>query len=141
MSRFIQDAEKAQLQRTVQEGDRTLDPSQSEAWAIDGTFQIGDFPPVVGPKAIAGFLAGFFTQGLFKTLEHELLHVLELPEEISFQANVIYTLPNNETLSVPYSNFIRYTRENGKLKFKTYRVYINTEGLVKRAMELRQAVD
>ncbi|MBK7536131.1 MAG: hypothetical protein IPI49_12345 [Myxococcales bacterium] len=63
MSRFIQDAEKAQLQRTVQEGDRTLDPSQSEAWAVDGTFQIGDFPPVVGPKAIAGFLAGFFTQG------------------------------------------------------------------------------
>jgi 2-succinyl-5-enolpyruvyl-6-hydroxy-3-cyclohexene-1-carboxylate synthase len=128
MSRFIQDAEKAQLQRTVQEGDRTLDPSQSEAWAIDGTFQIGDFPRSSGPRPSRGSWPASSPRGSSRRSSTSCCTSLELPEEISFQANVIYTLPNTETLSVPYSNFIRYTRENGKLKFKTYRVYINTEG-------------
>ena len=134
----IHDTEKSKLQTFVQNGDRNLDPNQADAWASNGTFQIGDFPEVTGPTAIRAFLDGFFKQKMFKTLEHEIGHVLELPEEVSFQANAIYTLQNDERLIVPYANFITYAREAGKLKFKTYRVYINPEGLMKRAQELNR---
>jgi hypothetical protein len=134
----IQDSEKAKLQTYVQDGDRNLDPSQADAWASKGTFQIGDFPEVTGPGEIRGFLDGFFKQKMFKKLEHEIGRVLELPGEVSFQANAIYTLQNDEKLVVPYANFITYTREDGKLKFQTYRVYINPEGLMKRAQELNR---
>jgi hypothetical protein len=135
----IKDAEKAKLQAFVQDGDRNLDPKQAVAWAKDGSFQIGEFPPANGPDQIFGFLKQFFDQALFTTLEHELTHVLELPDEVSFQANAHYTLHNGERLTVPYANFITYTREAGALKFKTYRVYINAEVVVKRAMEVRAA--
>ena len=133
----IEDPEKAKLQALVQEGDRNLDAKQSDAWAADGSFQIGDFPAAVGRERIFEFLKGFFGQGLFTTLEHELTHVLEGPDEVSFQANAHYTLQNGERLTVPYANFITYAREAGALKFKTYRVYINAEVVVKKAMENR----
>jgi len=70
-------------------------------------------------------------------LEHELTHVLEGPDDVSFQANAHYTLQNGERLTVPYANFITYAREAGTLKFKTYRVYINAEVVVKKAVENR----
>jgi len=132
----ILDPEKSALQKLVQEGDRNLDPNQAVAWGSESTFQIGDLPPVHGTEAIRTFLDGFFKQGFFTKLEHEIDHVVELPDELSFEAKAIYTLTNGERLSLPYANFITYAREKGALRFKTYRVYIDVAPLLKRANEL-----
>jgi hypothetical protein len=137
----FRDPEKARLQAYVQQGDRDLDPSQGDAWAAEGTFQIAEFPVVTGPSAIKSFLEFFFEQKMFKTLSHEIVNLVELPDEVSFQANAIYTLQNGETLRVPYANFITYTREGGALKFQSYRVYINTEPLMKRALEIHRSAE
>ena len=140
MTTDFDDAEKAALQAYVQRGDRDLDPSQADAWAADGTFQIADFPAVTGPQAIRGFLTSFFQQGLFKTLRHELVELLEQEDRAAFRAHAHFTLHDGEVLTIPYANFISYGRENGTLRFKTYRVYIDVAPLVRRATELRSAV-
>jgi hypothetical protein len=139
MSTEFRDSEKAALQAYVQRGDRDLDPTQADAWAANGTFQIGDLPAVTGPDAIRGFLAGFFQQGMFKTVRHEIVDLLEQSERAAFRANAHFTLQNGESLSVPYATFLGYGRERGALKFDSYRVYIDFTPVARRAAEIQSA--
>jgi hypothetical protein len=133
MSHSIQDQAKRLLQERLQKADRELDARQGDAWVEDGTFQIAQFPPAQGPAAIDAFLAHFFGQRLFTKLEHDITHVVELPDELAFQANATYTLRDGQVLTLPYSNFITYARVGEALKFKTYRVYIDASELMAKA--------
>lgn len=126
----ILDPEKRALTEIVQTGDERRDPSQADAWAADGTFQIGAMPLQQGRENIRGFLGGFFSMGLFEKLHHRMIAVIEQPDSLVYRAVAVYTLAGGRTLELPYVNWVTYTRENGELKFRTYQVFIDPSPLL-----------
>jgi hypothetical protein len=131
----IKDPERRKLVDLVQLGDRTLDPKQANAWAQDGTFQIGANPAVKGPAAIEGFLGGFFGMKLFTKLEHRMVEVVEQRDRLIYQAIAIYTFADGGTMELSYVNWITFKREGKQLKFATYRVFIDASPLMARARQ------
>lgn len=122
---FFSDQERAALQMAVQAADCALDPEQASNWAEGGSFRIGNLPEVKGRDAIRSFLRGFFGQGLFTELSHRVISLVETKDATVFQAVATYRLKDGKTVDIPYANWVTYTRENGALKFNTYRVYID----------------
>jgi hypothetical protein len=129
----IKDPERRKLVEAVQLADRTLDASQGDAWAQDGTFQIASNPEVKGREAIKAFLAGFFGMKLFTKIEHRMVDVVELRDKLIYNAVVTYTLPGGDTVVSSYVNWITFKREGKALKFETYRVFIDTTPLMAKS--------
>jgi SnoaL-like domain len=126
----IKDPERRALIERMQLADKNLDAQQGDAWATDGTFQIGANPPVTGPAAVKGFLGGFFGMKLFTKIEHRFVEVVEQRDKLIYNAIVTYTLPSGETLEIPYVNWITFKREGKQLKFASYRVFIDSSPLM-----------
>lgn len=60
------------------------------------------------------------------TLEHEMLEVFDLDNELTYDAQAIYTLPGGGQLRVPYVNIVKYRDD----LFADYRVFIDTHPLL-----------
>jgi hypothetical protein len=94
-------------------------------WHVNGKIQIGAMPEVQGNSNIAQFFRQFFSYGLFKKLEHEMIEVWDLENVLIYNATAIYTKPNGTVLKVPYTNIVKYKDE----LFWDYRVFIDTAPL------------
>lgn len=127
--------ERAALQTAVQAADCKLDANQADNWAQDATFQIGNLPAVKGRENIRKFLSGFFGQGMFVELAHRVETLREFRNSTVFRAVAIYALKDGRKVEIPYANWITYTREKGKLKFDTYRIFIDPSPLFEAAKQ------
>ncbi|HEY3252146.1 MAG TPA: nuclear transport factor 2 family protein [Ignavibacteria bacterium] len=72
---------------------KTIDAKDSEGFADflteDGIFRFGNQPDVKGRKAVAGYVAQFFT--MIKSSEHEIVNFWEKDNAVIWQGRVHYT--------------------------------------------------
>jgi hypothetical protein len=126
-TKTIQDATRKSLYERSLTYDATLDAKGlATLWHPEGSVQIGAQPRVTGREAVGAFFKTFFSYGLFKKLEHEMVEVWDLPDLI-YQAVAIYTLPDDTVLRIPYVNVVKYKEG----LFFDYKVFIDTKPLLK----------
>ncbi|CAN5399326.1 hypothetical protein BH09BAC3_BH09BAC3_37380 [soil metagenome] len=127
MTKEISNKERRALWEQSLIYDKTLDGNGlGKMWHPEGTFQIGSMPEVKGNENIAGFFKHFFSMGLFKSLEHEMVEVWDLPEALIYNGIAIYNRPDGSVLRTPYVNVLKYKEG----KFWSYNVFIDTKPLM-----------
>lgn len=95
-------------------------------YAPDATFKIGAMPTVSGPAAIEGFVANFFSMGLFSSLSHEILEVWDLEKSLIFTALANYKLKDGSVLTLDYVKILEYSNQ----LISTDRIFIDTHPLL-----------
>lgn len=113
------------LLRQIVTADETLSaPGFVQVLTEDASFRFGGAQPTTGKAAIEKQVAAFFTT--VRTLRHDIELAWEQPELLAYEARVTYTMPNGQTLSLPYANILRV---RGAL-IEDYRIYIDPAPLI-----------
>lgn len=95
----------------------------------DGTFQWGNFPPVVGREAIREFTDGFFA--MVSSVRHQLDHYwrVGVEEPIAMtNGRVTFTRLDGEVVTVPFSTVCHFTPDGTKMTY--YQVYLDPSALM-----------
>ncbi len=91
--------------------------------AVDGSFQFGNWTPVVGRSNIEPVVAGFYSS--IKSLTHTLVDAVEDGNDLISRGMVTYTRHNGSTLTIPFCNYFKM--ENGQVK--DYQIYADVSTL------------
>jgi len=89
----------------------------------DGSFQFGNWPPVVGRSNIEQAVEGFYAS--IKSLNHRLIDVVEFENNLVSRGEVTYTRHNDTSVTLPFCNFFKM--EAGLVR--TYQIYIDVSTL------------
>lgn len=89
----------------------------------DGSFQFGNWPPVVGRSNIEQTVTGFYTS--IKSLKHHLIDVVESGGNLVSRGEVTYTRHNDTSITLPFCNFFKM--EAGLVR--NYQIYIDVSTL------------
>lgn len=106
---------------------RTIDAKDSDGFADfiteDGIFRFGNQPDIVGRKAIAGYVAHFFT--MINRSEHEVINFWQNDSSVVWQGLVHYTRLDGKKVDVNFCN-VFYMKHN---LIKEYLIYIDNAPL------------
>src|SRR4030095_8328168 len=106
---------------------KTIDAKDADGFADfiteDGIFRFGNQPDVKGRKAIAGYVAQFFT--MIKSSEHEVVNFWEKDNVIICQGLVHYTRLDGKKVDVNFCNI--FYMQNSLIK--EYLIYIDNTPL------------
>lgn len=107
--------------------EKTIDAKDSNAFADfiteDGIFRFGNQPEVKGRKAIADYVAAFFS--MIKSSQHKLVNVWDNKDSITWQGQVTYTRLDGKQVMV---NFVNIFYMKDKL-ISDYLIYIDNSPL------------
>ena len=85
---------------------RTIDAKDSDGFASfiteDGIFRFGNQPDVKGRKAIADYVAAFFS--MIKSSKHSIVNVWDEKNTIIWQGQVLYTRLDDKQVTINFTN-------------------------------------
>lgn len=87
------------------------------------TFRFANQQPVKGRPQVVEYVKGFFAS--IKDLEHELVDVWELENDIICHGMVTYIRHNGSSLNVPFANVFKMDGE----KVRDYLIFVDTSAL------------